>query len=228
MGRLLFLRALQKREQIGARPDGPDELATQPFGRDDAMVVIHDPRLGQCIADFPRRTNLPAATASPGSPKASRPAASASFPAPKATPRPPTACSPGRKAKPRPTGARLRPTKAKLPAAKADLPAAKAKFRRVLAKVADAAKTRGGGEAVKDLETTANDLRAAAEEREATGTQLSTEQMDVIDGIIVTLCRSARNAARNVTTQPALAKAFALNHLAPPPPRDDEETPPAP
>ncbi len=86
------------------------------------------------------------------------------------------------------------------------------------AAVVEVAKNRGGPTAVSSLASAAASLRAAAEDREATGTQLSTEQMDVIDGIIVTLCRSARNAARVAAisqSQPAILKAFALTHITP-------------
>ncbi|MDC0740008.1 hypothetical protein [Polyangium mundeleinium] len=85
--------------------------------------------------------------------------------------------------------------------------------------VVEVAKKRGGTTALLSLTAAAASLRAAAEAREGTGTQLSTEQMDVIDGIIVTLCRSARNTARLAAasqSQPALLKAFALTHIKPP------------
>jgi hypothetical protein len=83
--------------------------------------------------------------------------------------------------------------------------------------IAKAAKNRGGAKAAAALQETAAALRSAAEERENTGTRLSTEEMDVIDGIIVTLCRAARNAARQASAelaQPALLADFALTHIA--------------
>ncbi|MRG94149.1 hypothetical protein [Polyangium spumosum] len=90
--------------------------------------------------------------------------------------------------------------------------------------------SRGGPMVLESLVSAAAALRAAAEERETTGTQLSTEQMDVIDGIIVTLCRAARNAARLTATsqsQPALLKAFALTHIAPASRAEEEAESPA-
>jgi len=106
--------------------------------------------------------------------------------------------------------------------------------------IANAAKTRGGPKAAAALPASAAALRSAAEQREGSGTRLSTEEMDVIDGMIVTLCRSARNAARQAAVDlgtPALLAAFALPYITddrdedagpaeePPPP--EGTTPPA-
>jgi hypothetical protein len=87
-------------------------------------------------------------------------------------------------------------------------------------KVAPAAKVRGGPAASKELEETAAALRASAKEHDGNGkgTVLSTEQMDITDGIIVKLTRGAYQAARAAARklgQPAIAKAFALTHLTP-------------
>lgn len=82
--------------------------------------------------------------------------------------------------------------------------------------VADAAKSRGGAKALANLQDAAAALRTAAEERETTGTRLSTEEMDLLDGIIVTLCRAARNAAKQAAKEfarPALLADFALTHI---------------
>jgi hypothetical protein len=83
--------------------------------------------------------------------------------------------------------------------------------------VANAAQRRGGDKALTNLQDAATALRATAEEREATGTQMSTEQMDFLDGIIVTSCRSARNAAKQAAKElgrPAMANDFALSHIS--------------
>ncbi|MDI1484824.1 hypothetical protein [Polyangium sp. y55x31] len=75
---------------------------------------------------------------------------------------------------------------------------------------------RGGPDAIPRLGKAADALRATAKEREGQGTVAATEQLDLIDGIIVTLARSARKAARAAareTKQPALAAAFELTHL---------------
>lgn len=100
--------------------------------------------------------------------------------------------------------------------------------------VADAAKNRGGPKALVNLQEAANALRAAAEERETTGTRLSTEEMDLVDGIIITLCRAARNAAKQAAKElgrPALLADFALSHITDhrsPEPNTPETTPAAP
>lgn len=83
--------------------------------------------------------------------------------------------------------------------------------------VSDAAKSRGGAKALTKLQEAAAALRTAAEDREATGTQSSTELMDLLDGIIVTLCRSARKAAKEAAKElarPALLDDFALTHIS--------------
>jgi hypothetical protein len=83
--------------------------------------------------------------------------------------------------------------------------------------VATATQSRGGPKVLVNLQQAAVALRAASEERETTGTRLSTEEMDLIDGIIVTLCRAARNAAKqaaNELARPALLADFALSHIA--------------
>ncbi|TKD01319.1 hypothetical protein [Polyangium fumosum] len=75
---------------------------------------------------------------------------------------------------------------------------------------------RGGPDAIARLGKAASTLRAAAKEREGQSTVAATEQLDLIDGIIVTLARSARKAARAAAReakQPALAAAFELTHL---------------
>ncbi|MDI1443376.1 hypothetical protein [Polyangium sp. 6x1] len=75
---------------------------------------------------------------------------------------------------------------------------------------------RGGPDAIARLGIAADALRATAKEREGQSTVAATEQLDLIDGIVVTLARSARKAARAAareTKQPALAAAFELTHL---------------
>ncbi|HVK68620.1 MAG TPA: hypothetical protein VM694_29375 [Polyangium sp.] len=75
---------------------------------------------------------------------------------------------------------------------------------------------RGGPEAVARLGQAAGTLRAAAKERAGASTVAATEQLDLLDGIVVSLARSARKAARAAareTKQPALAAAFELTHL---------------
>jgi hypothetical protein len=102
--------------------------------------------------------------------------------------------------------------------------------------LATAANKRGGGKALKDLQDAVAVLRATAEERQGTGTQLSTEQMDLLDGIIVTLCRSARNAAKQAAKESgssALGNDFAVTHISedrakPTAPPDAPSAPPAP
>jgi len=70
----------------------------------------------------------------------------------------------------------------------------------------------------KALAQAAAALRAAEKENTGGGTVLSTEEMDVIDGVIVTLCRAAKKAARiaaHELAQPAITTAFALTHITP-------------
>jgi hypothetical protein len=94
------------------------------------------------------------------------------------------------------------------------------------ANVAATAKKRGGVATVAALDTAAEALRHAAEDREGGGTKLSTEQMDIIDGIIVAACRSAKNAARQAAkalSQPAIVADFALTHISVRRGGDDDE-----
>jgi len=74
----------------------------------------------------------------------------------------------------------------------------------------------GGPEAITDLGASAIALRDTAQGKAGGGTVAATENIDVLDGIIVTLARSARKAARAAARklrQPALAAAFELSHL---------------
>jgi hypothetical protein len=83
--------------------------------------------------------------------------------------------------------------------------------------VADAAKTRGGPQAVADLKSQAKALRDAAQVKAGPrGTPAETETLDLIDGIIVSLARSAREAADAAARElgePAIATAFELSAL---------------
>lgn len=90
-----------------------------------------------------------------------------------------------------------------------------------VALVANAAQSRGGDKALTNLQDAVTALRTTAEERQGTGTRSTTEQMDLLDGIIVTLCRSARKAAKQAGKElgrPALVDDFALTHIS-----DDRE-----
>ncbi|MEI7893769.1 MAG: hypothetical protein WCI05_11790 [Myxococcales bacterium] len=84
--------------------------------------------------------------------------------------------------------------------------------------VAAVVKDREGPAAVTELEERAAALRAAAAVRPVErGTPAETEQLDLLDGIIVTLCRRARKAARGAAKrlgQDALASAFELRALS--------------
>lgn len=74
----------------------------------------------------------------------------------------------------------------------------------------------GGPEAVQELAGAAQALREIAHEKAGISTVGATENIDILDGIIVTLARSARRAARAAARklkQPALAAAFELSHL---------------
>jgi len=74
----------------------------------------------------------------------------------------------------------------------------------------------GGPEAITDLGASATALRDTAREKAGGGTTGATENIDILDGIIVTLARNARKAARAAARklrQPALAAAFELSHL---------------
>jgi hypothetical protein len=83
-------------------------------------------------------------------------------------------------------------------------------------KAAKAAKARGGPAAKVRLANAAPALRDAQKERQGKGTPYTTEQIHVINGIIVTLARQANAAARaaaRALKKPTLAKAFALAQL---------------
>jgi len=83
--------------------------------------------------------------------------------------------------------------------------------------IAKAAKTRGGPQAVADLAARASGLREAAQAKAGPrGTPVETEALDLIDGIIVSLARSAREAADAAAKElgePAIATAFELSAL---------------
>lgn len=83
--------------------------------------------------------------------------------------------------------------------------------------IADAAKNRGGPKAVVDLGKHALALRDAAKAKaEPRGTPVETEHLDLIDGIIVSLARMAREAAEAAArelAEPAMATAFELSGL---------------
>jgi len=85
------------------------------------------------------------------------------------------------------------------------------------AAVTSAAALRGGPAAVAELEGSATTLRSAAVGRTVSpGTPAETEHLDVLDGLIVTLARQARRAARAAAKRlgkPAIATAFELTHL---------------
>lgn len=76
---------------------------------------------------------------------------------------------------------------------------------------------RGGVLALREIEVTIRNLREAAHARIAKpGTPLETEKLDLLDGIIVSLVRGARRAARIAAVRlasPALAKPFELSKL---------------
>jgi hypothetical protein len=91
---------------------------------------------------------------------------------------------------------------------------------RGLLEVADvqaATKTRGGPEAAGDLHAQAKALRDASQAKAGPrGTPVETETLDLIDGIIVSLVRSAREAAEAAARElgePAVATAFELSAL---------------
>ncbi|TKC96490.1 hypothetical protein [Polyangium fumosum] len=83
--------------------------------------------------------------------------------------------------------------------------------------VASAAQNRGGPQAAVDLEAKAAALRDAAKAKaEPRGTPVETEALDLIDGIIVSLTRTAREAAEAAArelAEPAIATAFELSAL---------------
>ncbi|HZF47899.1 MAG TPA: hypothetical protein VE093_04575 [Polyangiaceae bacterium] len=77
--------------------------------------------------------------------------------------------------------------------------------------------TRGGPKAVTELKTQADALRAASQTTAAPrGTPQETEQLDLLDGIILSLVRSAREAADAASKslgEPALVAEFELTEL---------------
>lgn len=83
--------------------------------------------------------------------------------------------------------------------------------------VADATANRGGPKAIADLEAQAQALRDAAKVKAVPrGTPVETETLDLIDGIIVSLARSAKDAAEAAArdlAEPAIATAFELSAL---------------
>ncbi|UQA55786.1 hypothetical protein [Polyangium aurulentum] len=85
------------------------------------------------------------------------------------------------------------------------------------AAVEDAAQTRGGPQVIVDLEAGAKALRDAAVAKAGPrGTPVETETLDLIDGIIVSLSRTARDAAEAAArelSEPAIATAFELSAL---------------
>ena len=83
--------------------------------------------------------------------------------------------------------------------------------------IAEVTASRGGPAAVAVLAAAASGVRAVAAGRPSgTGTPEETERLNLIDGLIVTLARRARAAARSASDelgQPAMAKAFELSAL---------------
>lgn len=83
--------------------------------------------------------------------------------------------------------------------------------------IEDASKTRGGPQTVIDLQDVATRLRAVTESKaEPKGTPVETETLDLIDGIILSLVRTARNSAKAAARalgEPALETAFELSAL---------------
>ena len=82
--------------------------------------------------------------------------------------------------------------------------------------LAKVARDRGGAETAKALGAAADELRKRSAEVVSRGTPAETERLDLIDGIVVQLCRSARRAARvcaKALGQPALATPFELSAL---------------
>ena len=79
-----------------------------------------------------------------------------------------------------------------------------------------AAQSRGGEAAVKALSQQATALKEIAKQAKAQGTPTETEEMDLFDGIIVTLARKARKAAREADKKEgtkSLSKEFVLDKL---------------
>lgn len=83
--------------------------------------------------------------------------------------------------------------------------------------ITNAAKDRGGAKAIADLQSNANELRDAAKVKaEPRGTPVETETLDLIDGLIVSLSRAAREAAEAAArdlSEPAIVTAFELTAL---------------
>ncbi|MDC3961428.1 hypothetical protein KEG38_46840 [Polyangium jinanense] len=95
--------------------------------------------------------------------------------------------------------------------------------------VADAAKSRGGPQATLDLESRAQALRDAAKAKaQPRGTPVETETLDLIDGIIVSLARTAREAADAAARElgeSAIATEFELSALYKRRAKKDDEAP---
>ncbi|NUN16452.1 MAG: hypothetical protein HUU55_22720 [Myxococcales bacterium] len=83
--------------------------------------------------------------------------------------------------------------------------------------VAEYAKKLGGPGTVVALQGATAELKAkAAAHKKGAPVHQEQEELDVVDGLVATLCRHARAAARAAAVdleQPALAKAFELTHL---------------
>lgn len=86
-----------------------------------------------------------------------------------------------------------------------------------IAVVAEAAKDRGGPKAVTDLTANATALRAVSQDTATVrGTPEETDQLDLVDGIIIGLTRQAREAADSAAKalgEPAIVAAFELSQL---------------
>ncbi|TKD03986.1 hypothetical protein [Polyangium fumosum] len=82
---------------------------------------------------------------------------------------------------------------------------------------AEGLEKRGGPQAALDLDAKATALRDAAKAKaEPRGTPVETETLDLLDGIIVSLARTAREAAEAAARElgePAVATAFELSAL---------------
>lgn len=93
-----------------------------------------------------------------------------------------------------------------------------------------AAKTRGGESAVVDLEAFAQALRDAAQAKaEPRGTPAETDALDLLDGLVVSLARLARESAEAAArdlAEPAMATAFELSAIYKKRPKKKEETTP--
>ncbi|MDI1446314.1 hypothetical protein [Polyangium sp. 6x1] len=83
--------------------------------------------------------------------------------------------------------------------------------------IADFAQNRGGPQALQDLGAQAQTLRETAKTKaEPRGTPVETETLDLLDGIIASLTRTAReaaDAAARELAEPAIATAFELSAL---------------